>query len=209
MIKYLLYGGQGFKIFIKFCVYNSNNKMLDQMAFLLLAYDKMNNVIDSTDIHDEIIEYVCNLQTKRKEKKKKKRLLFVLEIQRSKRKKEREKRCGTSSQEKGDLSWEDRKEDEVESLNKWLIFNFRDIETQIHWCVPKQTMGFPVHFLFFGSSLRTFCYPSVHHSHIHTGPHMTHACVFFWLWNWTMTHPWVWSFVLFCTLALWVCEATW
>ena len=110
MIKYLLYGGQGFKIFIKFCVYNSNNKILDQM----------NNVKDSTDIHDEIIEYVCSLQTKRKEKKKKKkkRLLFVLEIQRSKRKKEIEKRCGTSSQEKGDLSREDRKEDEVESLNK-------------------------------------------------------------------------------------------
>ena len=43
------------------------------MVFLLLAYDKMNNIIDSTDIHDEIIEYVCSLQTKGKEKKKKKR----------------------------------------------------------------------------------------------------------------------------------------
>ena len=63
MIKYLLYGGQGFKIFIKFCVYNSNNKILDQM----------NNVVDSTDINDEIIEYVCSLQTKRKEKRKKKK----------------------------------------------------------------------------------------------------------------------------------------
>ena len=40
------------------------------MVFLLLAYDKMNNIIDSTDIHDEIIEYVCSLQTNKKKKKK-------------------------------------------------------------------------------------------------------------------------------------------
>ena len=51
-------------------------------------------------------------------------------------------------------------------------YSISDLETQIHSCVPKQTMGFPVHFLFFGSSLRTFCYPSIHHSHIHIGPHM-------------------------------------
>ena len=91
MIKYFLYGGQGFKIFIKFCVYNSNNKILDQMVFLLLAYDKMNNIIDSTDIHDEIIEYVCSLQTKGKEKKKEKKKKDFCLCWKSKGQKEKKK----------------------------------------------------------------------------------------------------------------------